>query len=217
MVVAAVPLTCVKDNTSLAERDSCWSMNRACKCKPDLTEACCYMAFGSAKREDLRCSGESVRGFWVRSTRTPSCRMSENCRSKSIQIQEIPKSQPEVTMYQTSMPVAAAAKARKAAYHSHTAVVEQRDDCSMVRQQVPGCALAISTGDPAFRLSSSRPQEDNGWTDSVKSREQDAETFKESLEVDCCQGPAGIWKVGQREFSLGVGRGRIAAFEERIF
>jgi polysaccharide pyruvyl transferase WcaK-like protein len=115
------------------------------------------------------------------------------------------------------MPVAAAAKARKAAYHSHTVVVEQRDDCSTARQQVPGCALAISTGDPAFRLSSSRPEEDNGVADSVKSRKQEAETFYKSLEVDGAEGPAGIWYAGQREFRWEVGRGRIAAFEERIF
>jgi hypothetical protein len=55
-------------------------------------------------------------------------------------------------MYRTSMPVAAVAKAEKATYHSHTVVVEQRDDCSMVRQKAPGCALVKSTGDPAFRF-----------------------------------------------------------------
>lgn len=192
MVVAVVPLTCARDNTSLEARDSCWSMNRACTCNPDPMEGYCCRAFGSAKREDLRCSEALGRGFLVRSTKTQSCRMSENCRSRSIQIQEIPTSQPAVTMSQTSMPVAAAAKARKAAYHSHTVVVEQRDDCSTARQQVPGCALAISTGDPAFRLSSSRPEEDNGVADSVKSRKQEAETFYKSLEVDGAEGPAGI-------------------------
>jgi hypothetical protein len=50
------------------------------------------------------------------------------------------------------MPVAAVAKAVKATYHSHTVVVERRDDCNMVRQRVPGFALAISMGDPAFRF-----------------------------------------------------------------
>jgi len=62
------------------------------------------------------------------------------------------ESQPGETKYQRSMPVAAVAKAVKATYHSHTAVAEQRDDCNMVRQRVPGFALAISTGDPAYRF-----------------------------------------------------------------
>jgi hypothetical protein len=56
------------------------------------------------------------------------------------------------------MPVAAGAKAVKAAYHSHAAVAERRDGCSMVRQWVPGCALAIWTEeDPAFRFERSGP------------------------------------------------------------
>lgn len=56
------------------------------------------------------------------------------------------------------MPVAAVAKAVKAAYHSHTAVAERRDGCNMVRLKVPGFALAISTGDPAFRFERSSPR-----------------------------------------------------------
>jgi hypothetical protein len=56
------------------------------------------------------------------------------------------------------MPVAAVAKAVKATYHSHTVVVERRDDYSTVRQRVPGFALAISMGDPAFRFEGSSPR-----------------------------------------------------------
>ena len=79
-------------------------------------------------------------------------RNGKNCRSKSTMIPGNQENQPGATMYRKSMPVAAGAKAVKAAYHSHTAVAERRDDCSMVRQKVPGFALAISTGDPAFRF-----------------------------------------------------------------
>ncbi|KAF8851927.1 hypothetical protein BDZ45DRAFT_561760, partial [Acephala macrosclerotiorum] len=50
------------------------------------------------------------------------------------------------------MPVAAVAKAKRATYHSHTAVFDLRDDCRMVRQKVPGFAPVISMGDPAFRF-----------------------------------------------------------------
>jgi hypothetical protein len=87
----------------------------------------------------------------VRSTRMQSRRTNGSYRSELMKI-EIQENQPGVTMYRTSMPVAAVAKAEKATYHSHTVVVEQRDDCSMVRQKAPGCALVKSTGDPAFRF-----------------------------------------------------------------
>lgn len=56
------------------------------------------------------------------------------------------------------MPVAAVAKAMRAAYHSHTAVAERRDDCKKARLRVPGFALVRSTGDPAFRFNGSSPQ-----------------------------------------------------------
>ena len=46
----------------------------------------------------------------------------------------------------------AVAKIVRVAYRSHIAVVGRRDDCSMVRQKVPGCELVISTEDPAFRF-----------------------------------------------------------------
>jgi hypothetical protein len=54
--------------------------------------------------------------------------------------------------YQMNTPVAAGAKATMATYHSHTVVAVRRDGYSMVRQQVPGFALAISTEDPVFRF-----------------------------------------------------------------
>lgn len=68
--------------------------------------------------------------------------------------------QPGATRYQTSMPVAAVAKVRRATYHSHTAVFDLRDDCKMVCQKVPGYAPVISMGDPAFRFERSSPE----WT-----------------------------------------------------
>jgi hypothetical protein len=51
-----------------------------------------------------------------------------NYRLELTKIQGIQENQPGVTKYRMSMPVAAVAKAVKAAYHSHTAVVEERDD-----------------------------------------------------------------------------------------
>ena len=74
---------------------------------------------------------------------------SGSCRSESRMIRW---NQPGEMKYRMSTPGAAVAKAVKAAYHSHTVVVERRDDCSMVRQKVPGSPLVISTGDPAFRF-----------------------------------------------------------------
>jgi hypothetical protein len=56
------------------------------------------------------------------------------------------------------MPVAAVAKAVEAAYHSHTAGAERRGGCSRVRRTVPGCALVISTADPASRFEGSSPE-----------------------------------------------------------
>jgi hypothetical protein len=72
-------------------------------------------------------------------------------------IQENRESHPGVTMYQ-STPAAQEAKATRATFHSHTAAVEQRDGCNMVRRKAPGFALATrSTGDPAFRFAISSP------------------------------------------------------------
>jgi hypothetical protein len=72
-------------------------------------------------------------------------------------------SQPGETKYQTNMPVAAVAKAMMATYHSHTMVVAQRDGYKMVRQKVPGFALAISTEDPVFRFRRSSPERTMIW------------------------------------------------------
>ena len=96
---------------------------------------------------------------WVRSTRMRSCRTSGSYRSE-LKIPGNLESQPGATMYLRSMPVAAGAKEVRATYHSHTADAAQRDDCNMVRLKVPGFALAISTGDPAFRFERSSPE----WT-----------------------------------------------------
>lgn len=69
------------------------------------------------------------------------------------------------------MPVAAGAKNVKATYHSHTLVFARRDDCNMVRQRVPGFALVISTGDPAFRFEWSSPRRTMYWQTQQKACE----------------------------------------------
>lgn len=115
-------------------------------------EAWCCKAFERESWVDQRCVAAWVMESWVRSMMMRLCRTSGSSRLKLIQIQEIRVSQPEVRMYRKSMPGAAGAKARKVTYHSHTAASEQRDDCSMVGQTVPGSALAISTVNPAFRF-----------------------------------------------------------------
>lgn len=92
-----------------------------------------------------------------------SCRTS--VRSYHSRRKLIPRSQenqPGATMYQRSMPVAAVAMVVRVAYH--TAVAGRRDGCSMVRLKVPGFALAISTGDPAFRFECSSPKRTRRWT-----------------------------------------------------
>jgi hypothetical protein len=98
------------------------------------------------------------RGSWARSTNSQLCKKNENCRSESKMIPGNQESQPGATMYRRNMPVAAVAKAVEAAYHSHTAVAERRDDCNMVRRKVPGCALVISMADPASRFKGVSPE-----------------------------------------------------------
>ncbi len=88
---------------------------------------------------------------WGRSKTLQSCRKSASYRSILKSLGNL-ESQPGATMYRRSMPVAAGAKEVKAAYHSHTADAARRDGCRMVCLKVPGFALAISTGDPAFRF-----------------------------------------------------------------
>jgi hypothetical protein len=70
----------------------------------------------------------SEKASLVRSMMMQSCRTSANYRLESRKIQGNQENQPGATKYRMSMPVAAVAKAEKAAYHSHTAVVEGRDD-----------------------------------------------------------------------------------------
>ena len=126
--MAVGQLTCVKGNTYPEDRDSCWNMNLDCTSMLD-------------QREECGCRTSAIRiqavQYWrarlgkvslARSTTMQSCRMSGNYRSESRQIQGNQENQPGVTKYRMSMPVAAVAKAEKAAYHSHTAVVEGRDD-----------------------------------------------------------------------------------------
>jgi hypothetical protein len=123
------------------------------------TEKRCCMKFAPKEQEDPCWPVELETVSLVRLTRMQSCRTSESYRSKS----RIPgnlESQPGATMYLKSMPVAAGAREVKATYHSHTADAARRDDCNMVRLRVPGFALAISTGDPAFRFERSSPE----WT-----------------------------------------------------
>jgi hypothetical protein len=59
-----------------------------------------------------------------------------------------PVSQPEATRYRRNRPVAAEAKAERAASHSHVKAARER--CSKVYQSVLG--LTETEGDPAFRL-----------------------------------------------------------------
>ena len=157
MVAVVDQLTCVKDNTSPGGRGSCLSTNLGCTSTRDqMVEYCCR----KSERERLEaqyCWGVLERGFSARLKKMRWCKRSENCRLKSTKTQEIQVNQPGVTMYRTNMPVAAVAKAKRATYHSHTAVAVRRDDYSMARLKVPGFALVRSTGDPAFRFEGSSP------------------------------------------------------------
>jgi hypothetical protein len=85
-----------------------------------------------------------------------SCRMSESYRLE-LKIPGSQVNQPGATKYRRNMPAAAGARAVKATFHSHTAVAARRENCNMVRLRVPGFALAISTGDPAYRFERSSP------------------------------------------------------------
>jgi hypothetical protein len=78
--------------------------------------------------QEVQCwRARSEKGFLVRLRTMQWCRMSGNYRSGLKPIQGNRENQPGVTKYRMSTPVAAVAKA-KAAYHSHTVVVEGRDD-----------------------------------------------------------------------------------------
>ena len=156
MVEEVVQLTCVTDNTYLEDRDSYLNMNPGDKNMPAQQEYCYRTS--AIRIQEVRCwMVRSEKASLVRSTMTQWCKTSANCRSEWMKIQETQENQPGVTKYRRSMPVAAVAKAEKAAYHSHTAVVEGRDDCNTVRLLGPGFALGRSTGDPAFRFEGSSP------------------------------------------------------------
>lgn len=152
-VVEAAHLTCVKHNTYLEDRGSlCWDRILDCKNKQDQKEGYCCTKSVIWILEVLCWWRVWEKGFWVRSKTTPWCRKSVSFRSEWTKSQVIQVIQPGVTRCQTSMPVAAGAKARRATYHSHTTVFDLRDDYRMVRQKVPGFAPVIWMGDPAFRL-----------------------------------------------------------------
>jgi hypothetical protein len=156
-VVGAVQLKYV-DSTYPAERDSCWDTSLGCRSMPGQMEEYCCRWFATMTLEDRYSQEELAREFWARLRRMQSYRRSGSSRSKSTMIRVNSENQPGVTRYRRSMPDAAGAKAVKATYHSHTMVVARRDDCNMVRQRVPGFALVISTGDPAFRFEWSSPK-----------------------------------------------------------
>lgn len=151
-------MTCVKHNTCLEERGSCWSTILGCKNTPVQMEGCCCMK-SAIKILEAHCWWEvSEKEFSVRWRTMQSCKKNANCRSEWTKSQVIQVIQPGATRYRKSMPVAAVAKAKRATYHSHTAVFDLRDDCRMVRQKVPGFAPVISMGDPAFRFERSSPE-----------------------------------------------------------
>jgi len=128
VVVGADQLTYVKSNTYLEDRGSYLNRNLGRKNRLGRMEECCCRTSAILILEVLYLSVELGKEFLVRLTRMRSCKTNANYRSKSTTTQGIQESQPGVTMYRMSMPVAAVAKAVKAAFHSHTAVVEGRDD-----------------------------------------------------------------------------------------
>lgn len=129
MVVAVGQLTYVKGNTYPEyHRDSYLNTNLGCRSMLDQKEKCGYR-MSAIRIQEVQCwRVRSERVSLARSTMRQSCRTSANYRSESKKIQGNQENQPGVTKYRMSMPVAAVAKAEKAAYHSHTAVVEGRDD-----------------------------------------------------------------------------------------
>ena len=128
MVVEVVQSTYVKGNTSPVDRDSYCYTNLGCKSMLNQMEECCCRTSVIRIQAVHYWQVGSEKGSLVRLTKMQSCRTNANYRSESPTIQAIQENQPGVTKYRMSMPVAAVAKAEKAAYHSHTAVVEGRDD-----------------------------------------------------------------------------------------
>jgi len=128
VVVEVVQLTYVKGNTSPVDRDSYCYTNLGCKSMLNQMEECCCRK-SVIRIQVVRCWRVRLeKASSARSTKMQSCRTNANYRSESPTIQAIQENQPGVTKYRMSMPVAAVAKAERAAYHSHTAAVEGRDD-----------------------------------------------------------------------------------------
>jgi hypothetical protein len=127
-VVVVDQLTYVMGNTYPEDRDSYWNMNLGYRNMLDRGERCCCRTSVIRIQEAHCWMVRSEKEFLVRSMMMQLCKTSANYRSKSRKIQGNPENQPGVTKYRMSMPVAAVAKAEKAAYHSHTAVAEGRDD-----------------------------------------------------------------------------------------
>jgi hypothetical protein len=111
------------------------------------------------------------------------------------------------------MPVAAVAKARRAAYHSHTAVFDLRDDCKMVRQKVPGFAPVILMGDPAFRFERSSPERtmDDRLSEEPRGNGRDLKCLWYRLRE------VGRWQIGQRLRLQKQVAESFVAFDETIF
>jgi hypothetical protein len=128
VVVGVVQLTYVIGNTYLEDRDSYWNKNLGCRSMLGQMEKCCCRT-SVVRIQVVHCwRVRSEKESSARSTMMQSCRTNVNYRLELTKIQGIQENQPGVTKYRMSMPVAAVAKAVKAAYHSHTAVVEERDD-----------------------------------------------------------------------------------------
>lgn len=151
-------MTYVENSTSPGKDGSWPDMNLDYMRKSSQTQTGCYREFAAGILEDRYFQEELETGSWVRSTSLRLYRMNEMSFRSGLTSPKNQGNQPGETMYRRSMPVAAVAKAEKATYHSHTAVAERRDGYSMVRQKVPGFALAIATGDPASRFEESRPK-----------------------------------------------------------
>jgi hypothetical protein len=130
VVVVVDQLTYVMSNTYPEDRrrDSYWNMNLGYRSMLDRRERCCCKTSVIKIQEVHYWRVVSEKASLVRSMMMQSCRTSANYRLESRKIQGNQENQPGVTKYRMSMPVAAVAKAEKAAYHSHTAVVEGRDD-----------------------------------------------------------------------------------------
>jgi hypothetical protein len=156
-VVAALPIY-MTGSASPVDRGSWLGMNLGCRYRQCQMATYCCTVSAIETLAAPRARQELEMGFLVRLTKTPWYTKSENSRSRWTMIRVSQVNQPGVMRYLMNMPVAAGAKARRATYHSHTTSVGQRDGCKTVRRKVPGFALAISMGVPAFRLEEASPR-----------------------------------------------------------